>query len=95
MKHIPEWFPGAGFKKTARFYAHTLTRLVEEPFAFTKSEMADEKHENSFTASLLQQGEDEEIVKWSSVALYSAGADTVRDPFLSISLSLGQSLSGC
>ncbi|KAJ5334140.1 uncharacterized protein N7506_007923 [Penicillium brevicompactum] len=76
LKHIPEWFPGAGFKKTARFYAHTLTRLVEEPFAFTKSEMADEKHENSFTASLLQQGEDEEIVKWSSVALYSAGADT-------------------
>ncbi|CAG8247576.1 unnamed protein product [Penicillium olsonii] len=69
---IPFW---AGFKKTARFYAHTLTRLVEEPFAFTKSQMADEKH-NSFTANLLQQGEDEEIVKWSSVALYSAGADT-------------------
>lgn len=79
MKHIPEWAPGAKFKKTARFYGHTLKRLVEEPFAFTKSQMADEKHDNSLAASLLRQGEDEDIVKWSSVALYSAGADTVRD----------------
>ncbi|CAG8120032.1 unnamed protein product [Penicillium salamii] len=76
LKHLPEWAPGAAFKKTARFYAHTLTRLVEEPFAFTKSQMLQEEHQNSFTANLLRQGEDEEIVKWSSVALYSAGADT-------------------
>jgi hypothetical protein len=77
VKHIPEWVPGAGFKKTARFYAETLTKLVEDPLTFTQSQMDRKDYRHSFASKLLQRGENEEIVKWSSVALYAAGADTV------------------
>ncbi|KAJ5109988.1 hypothetical protein N7532_002633 [Penicillium argentinense] len=76
LKHIPEWTPGAKFQKTARYYLETLTQLVENPVAFTKYQMSEKKENKSFTSALLSQGEDEEIVKWSAVALYGGGADT-------------------
>lgn len=78
VKYIPEWFPGANFKKIGRQYFDTLTKLVENPLSFTKYQMKEKKERHSFTSSLLNQGEDESIVKWSAVALYGGGADTVR-----------------
>ncbi|KAJ5242058.1 uncharacterized protein N7469_000385 [Penicillium citrinum] len=76
LKYIPEWFPGANFKKIGRQYFDTLTKLVENPLSFTKYQMKEKKERHSFTSSLLNQGEDESIVKWSAVALYGGGADT-------------------
>jgi hypothetical protein len=77
VKYIPEWAPGAGFKKTARYYLETLTNLVNHPFKFTKYKMSQESHETSFVSELLSQGEDEDITKWAAAALYGGGADTV------------------
>jgi hypothetical protein len=39
VRHIPEWFPGAGFQKTAKKMRKTLNDLAERPFAFVKSQM--------------------------------------------------------
>lgn len=77
MKYIPKWAPGSGFKKTARFYLETLTNLAEHPFKFTKYKMSQKSNGPSFVSELLSQGEDEDITKWSAVALYGGGADTV------------------
>jgi hypothetical protein len=77
VKYIPDWFPGANFKKIGRHYLETLTKLVEDPLAFTKYQMKEKKERQSFTSTLLEQGEDEGIIKWSAVALYGGGADTV------------------
>lgn len=77
MKYIPEWAPGSGFKKTARYYLETLTNLVEHPLKFTKYKMSQKSNAPSFVSELLSQGEDEDITKWSAVALYGGGADTV------------------
>ncbi|KAJ6011441.1 hypothetical protein N7451_002853 [Penicillium sp. IBT 35674x] len=76
LKYIPEWAPGSGFKNTARFYLETLTNLVEHPFKFTKYKMSQKSNGPSFVSELLSQGEDEDITKWSAVALYGGGADT-------------------
>ncbi|OQE21680.1 hypothetical protein PENSTE_c011G00749 [Penicillium steckii] len=76
LKYIPEWFPGANFRKVGRYYFETLTKLVENPLSFTKYQMKEKKEKHSFTSALLEQGEDESIVKWSAVALYGGGADT-------------------
>ncbi|KAJ5793144.1 uncharacterized protein N7503_009122 [Penicillium pulvis] len=76
LKYIPEWAPGSGFKKTARFYLETLTNLTEHPFKFTKYKMSQGSNGPSFVSELLSQGEDEDITKWSAVALYGGGADT-------------------
>ncbi|KAJ5602268.1 hypothetical protein N7510_011802 [Penicillium lagena] len=77
VDHVPEWFPGAGFKKIARNYSETLKMLVENPFSFSKYMINHNNFRHSFVSSLLNQGEDENIVKWASMAMYSAGADTV------------------
>ncbi|KAJ5980223.1 hypothetical protein N7481_007521 [Penicillium waksmanii] len=76
LKYIPEWFPGANFKKIGAHYLETLTSLVENPLAFTKYQMKEKKERQSFTSTLLEQGEDEGVTKWSAVALYAGGADT-------------------
>ncbi|KAH8690781.1 cytochrome P450 [Talaromyces proteolyticus] len=77
LKFIPEWMPGAGFKKTARAFRQTTLESTRVGLDFTKKEMATGKHIPSFTSNALEAGEDEEIVKWSSFALYGGGADTI------------------
>ena len=39
VKHVPEWFPGASFQKTAKTWAKTLADTVEKPFQFVKGQM--------------------------------------------------------
>lgn len=69
--------PGANFQRVARDHFRTLTRLVESPVAFTKYQIDKDEDRQSFVSTLLKQGEDEEIVKWSALAMYGGGADTV------------------
>ncbi|KAH8696732.1 putative cytochrome P450 oxidoreductase OrdA-like protein [Talaromyces proteolyticus] len=80
LKHIPEWLPGAAFKKTARNWGDTLTELTERPYAFVKHQMAAGVHEPSFLSHLLQQpitnAEELFTVKCSAMSLFAAGADT-------------------
>ncbi|KZW01466.1 cytochrome P450, partial [Exidia glandulosa HHB12029] len=40
LKHVPIWMPGAGFKRQARAWRDLATRVLEEPFAHTRSAMA-------------------------------------------------------
>jgi hypothetical protein len=77
VKYIPEWMPGANFQRVAKEHLQTITRIAEGPIAFTKSQMDRGKDRPCFVSTLLRQGEDEEIVKWSAVAMYGGGSDTV------------------
>ena len=36
VRHIPAWFPGAGFKHTAALWAESLINMVERPYKFVK-----------------------------------------------------------
>ncbi|KAL0945844.1 hypothetical protein HGRIS_012127 [Hohenbuehelia grisea] len=79
LAYLPEWFPGAGFQKTAKKWARTLNDMVDLPFQFVKKEMASSAAPVSFVSSLLDQhleDEKEFDVKWSAASLYSGGADT-------------------
>jgi hypothetical protein len=81
VRYLPDWFPGTGFKRTAREWRATLTDLTERPYAFVKHQMAQGKYEPSLLSQLLESGElDHEetfVAKWSALSLYSGGADTV------------------
>ncbi|CAL5872702.1 uncharacterized protein PFLUO_LOCUS6969 [Penicillium psychrofluorescens] len=68
--------PGANFQRVARDHFQTLTRLLENPVAFTKFQMNRGEDRQSIVSRLLKQGEDEEIVKWSALAMYGGGSDT-------------------
>ena len=36
LRFIPEWFPGAGFQKTAKKYRKTLMDMADVPFKWVK-----------------------------------------------------------
>jgi hypothetical protein len=36
---VPEWFPGAGFKRLAREWHQTLDEMVDAPYKFVKDQM--------------------------------------------------------
>jgi hypothetical protein len=83
VKSLPDSFPGAGFKRTARHWRGTLTDLAERPYAFVRHQMARGKHEPSYVSKLFEQGnlnlspEEDFVAKWTAASLYSGGADTV------------------
>ncbi|PBK94452.1 cytochrome P450 [Armillaria gallica] len=79
LTRLPDWFPGAGFKQTAREYASTLNDFVEKPYNYVKQEMAAGTARHSLTSSQLEGEvtvEKEYNVKWLASALYAGGADT-------------------
>jgi len=80
LRHLPAWFPGAGFKRTAVLWAKSLTNMVEQPYQLVKQKMAAGTAEPSFTSHLLSDSvitaEREHNIKWTAASLYSGGADT-------------------
>ncbi|KAF2813396.1 putative cytochrome P450 oxidoreductase OrdA-like protein [Mytilinidion resinicola] len=80
LKQLPDWFPGTGFKQTAREWGAALTDVTEKPYAFVRHQMAQGQKNGSFLLQLLEQGDSDEeekfINKWSAMSLYTAGADT-------------------
>ncbi|PBK93428.1 cytochrome P450 [Armillaria gallica] len=77
--HIPDWFPGAGFKQVAREWASTLNDFVEKPHNYVKQEMAAGTARYSLTSSQLEgevTAEEEHNIKWLAATLYAGGADT-------------------
>jgi hypothetical protein len=39
LKHVPAWFPGAGWKRTADRFRQTLTNMTDVPYRFVKEQM--------------------------------------------------------
>ncbi|KAF5372608.1 hypothetical protein D9758_005196 [Tetrapyrgos nigripes] len=85
LRHVPEWFPGAGFQKTARKMRKTLNDLADKPLEYVRSQMAAGTAIPSYTSKLLEQEselgrtlseEEKNDIKWSASSLYAAGVDT-------------------
>jgi cytochrome P450 len=80
LRYIPEWVPGASFKKTAKDWAATLNEMVDMPYNFVKKQIAAGSAEPSYVSKLVEgqtlSAEQEFEIKWSSASLYSGGADT-------------------
>ncbi|KAJ7488270.1 cytochrome P450 [Mycena latifolia] len=80
LRHIPSWFPGAGFKRIAKSWKKTLEKMANEPFEFTKQQMAAGTADHSVVYNLLDgknlSPEEELEVKWLAASLYTGGADT-------------------
>ncbi|PYI13096.1 cytochrome P450, partial [Aspergillus violaceofuscus CBS 115571] len=86
LRHLPAWFPGASFIRTARGYNKTVTAFSDLPYAFVQHQMHhDTEYTPSFLSNLLlhqpalplPRGSEAEVtVKWSAASLYAGGADT-------------------
>ena len=70
LQHLPEMFPGAGFKRAARQYAKTIRLASRVPYQFVQRQMASGEHRQSYVSRLVEQYKPKENV---------AGGDGVSD----------------
>ncbi|KAF7970083.1 hypothetical protein HWV62_25068 [Athelia sp. TMB] len=93
LRHVPEWFPGANFKKLAREWKQCLNNAIEMPYIFTKQQMADGIAPPSFLSNLLANessftADEAKNIKWAAGALYTGGTDTTVSAIYSFFLAM-------
>ncbi|KAF9010716.1 cytochrome P450 [Cyathus striatus] len=83
LRYLPDWFPGAGFKRQAKLWSDYSLKLSWRPLEYVKKQMAEGSAEPSFTSRLLDPDytdtsspDHDDIVLHTAGALYSAGVDT-------------------
>ncbi|KAJ7146890.1 cytochrome P450 [Mycena epipterygia] len=83
LKHVPDWLPGAGFKRLAKEWKNLGQVLKEVPFAEVKRQLVSGTAPHSFAAKSLQTLSeagatyyDEDTIKSTSASMYAAGSDT-------------------
>ncbi|KAJ3928170.1 MAG: cytochrome P450 [Lentinula lateritia] len=83
LKYVPEWFPGASFKRKAREWSKMRVKMTEPTFNFVKQKIAMGTATTSLTSVALGKmdhnhdlAKQEEIIKIASVTTYAAGSDT-------------------
>ncbi|KAJ7454131.1 cytochrome P450 [Mycena latifolia] len=82
LKHVPSWFPGAGFKRQTKEWRKTVRAMHDLPFAETKRQMESGIAPPSFTIEHLKGLGDEDVyyqeqdVKGTAATMFAAGADT-------------------
>ncbi|KAF8490208.1 cytochrome P450 [Gautieria morchelliformis] len=85
LKYVPEWFPGAGFRKSARLWRQDITEMNVAPFEAVKKALNAGSAIPSFTSSLLEdlnnnttaRADEEAIIRGVGSSLYAGGSDTV------------------
>ncbi|KAJ4475558.1 cytochrome P450-like protein [Lentinula aciculospora] len=83
LRYVPEWFPGAGFKRQAREWSDVRNKLTDSAFQMTKEQVAMGTATISLVSVALKQmnhDEDlkmqEDFIKAASTAAYMGGSDT-------------------
>ncbi|KAF2197060.1 cytochrome P450 [Delitschia confertaspora ATCC 74209] len=57
LRHVPEWAPGAGFKRTARAWNKTLMKVVNIPYEYVKHQRSHGTAQLSFVSRVLDDKE--------------------------------------
>ncbi|KAK0236165.1 cytochrome P450 [Armillaria nabsnona] len=96
LKNVPDWFPGAKFKKLAQRWRENVEEMREEPFRYAAESVVKGTAPSSFVSENLknmkQNGASEsetylEIIKNASGVAFAAGADTTVSTVLSAILA--------
>ncbi|KAF8335162.1 cytochrome P450 [Amanita rubescens] len=93
LRFLPSWFPGNGYKRRAAHFKDRIWQFDNVPHRWAKEQIESGKFTESFSSQHLRpedghmvDGEEEDIVKWASSALYFGGADTTVGSVLSFIL---------
>ncbi|KAK7031931.1 cytochrome P450 [Favolaschia claudopus] len=86
LKYVPDWVPGAGFKRNAKEWKKWTCDLLEVPFKETQRNMRLGKARSSFVSSNLRRLEPEDmestdkdkesVIRGTAGSMYGAGSDT-------------------
>lgn len=80
LKYVPEWFPGANFKKVAREGWELAQDLQNKPFAWAQQQLDEGKARPSFFKTLMESKglasddpeEEMRIIKKASAVMYAS-----------------------
>ncbi|KAJ7750432.1 cytochrome P450 [Mycena maculata] len=83
LKHVPSWFPGAGFKRKAKVWRALNDVMRTKPFIAAKTAWENGSGSPCVAASMLdelpdgeQRGVEEEVAMNASAVAYAGGTDT-------------------
>ncbi|KIJ49274.1 hypothetical protein M422DRAFT_205484 [Sphaerobolus stellatus SS14] len=88
MKYIPEWVPGATFKRKARLWRQAAEELLEFPYKTVKRAIANDTAEECYVKSSLEdialskgkvEEADEDVIKHTAGVIYGAGVDSTSN----------------
>ncbi|KAL1755741.1 cytochrome P450 [Schizophyllum commune] len=97
MMHLPEWMPGAGFKKHARKWRPVTEEMVNAPFEETLRRMASDSARSSFVSLSLEKARakddlaQEDVVENTAAIMYIGAMDTTVATLLSFALHMLES----
>ncbi|CAE6364875.1 unnamed protein product [Rhizoctonia solani] len=92
LVHVPDWFPGTAWKRTAKTWKTDKQKALDEPFEWTKSRVAAGVAEPSILGILLQDHklvsnlnvqERDKRLKELALIFYAGGTDTSASLLLS------------
>ncbi|KAL3490239.1 cytochrome P450 [Aspergillus germanicus] len=83
LRYLPDWVPGAGFKRTGAAWRNNLLTTIEKPYRLVLKQMKEGKYRDSYLSNLLEEvqgravtAEEEQVIKWTAGSMYTGGADT-------------------
>jgi cytochrome P450 len=92
LKHLPDWFPGAGFKRYAKESRALTDEMADWPFEKVKADLAAGTALPSMTSlhlpDVLGNEEQEYLLKWMGASMYVGGADTSASTMESFFLAM-------
>ncbi|CAE6507306.1 unnamed protein product [Rhizoctonia solani] len=86
LSYVPDWFPGTGWKNTARNWRNHKNHAVDAPYQWTKQQVATGDFEPSILSALLQDhsidpdtsvADRDKDLKELAYALFVGGTDTL------------------
>ncbi|KAJ8088008.1 hypothetical protein PM082_013559 [Marasmius tenuissimus] len=99
--HVPDWFPGAGFKRIAARYRLAAEEAFRKPYMWVKNQMREGSAKPSLVASFLESMEDsaqltkeqEEFIMFTMGDLFGAGIETMTSTVTSFFLAMAKNPS--
>ncbi|KZT51047.1 cytochrome P450 [Calocera cornea HHB12733] len=80
LRHLPDWFPGAGFLRIGKEYKADYFATRTLPYEQVKRELAEGTAKPCLAVTLIEEEEKEkcgeDVIKWVGSGVYSGGADS-------------------
>ncbi|KAG2119058.1 cytochrome P450 [Suillus discolor] len=92
LAKVPEWLPGAGFKRLARESHEMAQEMASAPYKFAMDQMAAGIAPISCISTMFEgrtlSAEEDDVAKWSAASLYAGGSDTTVSAIHSFFLAM-------
>ncbi|KAG1835055.1 cytochrome P450 [Suillus variegatus] len=83
LQHVPSWFPGASFKRTAVLSTKYAKEMIEAPFQYVQESLASGSASPSMVADSLRKAEDQNASETYVKAIKESACDCLRGYFFS------------